>query len=140
MDRESKRLAKARVAALLGTVLLHGLIIVWVLSLKATTSETPAQTIHLVTIEKRPRLRAEEKLSQLQMHELKPVLALAAVPDLEIPPEPPPPQALASKETSESNVSVLASSGAPSISTDGSGQASNGNGEDLTVAHRVQPV
>ena len=140
MDRESKRLTRMRAATLLGTVLLHGLMVIWVLSIKTATSETPAQTIHLLTIDQRPRVRAEEKLSALQMHELKPVLAPMAIPNLKIPLEPPPPQAQASEETSQSNVSVIASNGAPSVATDGSGQASNGNAEDLTVARRVQPV
>jgi len=139
MDRESKRLTRLRAATLLGTVILHGLMIIWVLSIKTATSETPAQTIHLLTIH-RPRVRAEEKLSALQMHELKPVLAPMAIPNLKIPVEPPPPQAQASEETSQSNVSVIASNGARSVATDGSGQASSGNGEDLSVARRVQPV
>jgi TonB family protein len=63
-----------------------------------------------------------------------------AIPDLTIPAEPPPPQDLASEATSESNVSVVISNGAPSISSKGSGAASNGEGEDITVAHRVQPI
>jgi TonB family protein len=141
MDRGAKRLTKTRAAALLGTVIFHGLIIMWALSIKAfTTSTIPSQSIQLLAVDKPPRSRADEKFPALQMHELKPVLAPMAVPDLEIPPEPPPPQALASEETSESKVSVVASNGAPSISSNGSGAASNGNGEDLTVAHRVQPI
>ena len=130
-----------RAATLLGTVLLHGLIVIWVLSTKTiTTSSIPSQLIQLLTIDKRPRARTDVTLSQLQMHELKPVLAPMAIPDLKMPPELPPPQALASEETSQSNVSVVASNGVPSTSSIGSGAASNGNGENFTVAHRVQPI
>jgi protein TonB len=140
MDSESKRLTKTRAATLIGIALVHGLIIIWVLSIKASTSAISTQAIQVLIVDKPPRLRAEEKLSALQMNELKPVLAPMAIPHVDIPAEPPPPQALASEETSESNVSMVASNGAPSISSDGSGTASNGEGDEITVAHRVQPL
>jgi TonB family protein len=140
MHRESKRLTQTRVAALLGTVLVHGLMIIWALSIKAfTTSALSTQAIQVLTVDKPPRSRAAEKLSALQMTEPKPVLLPIAVPHLNIPAEVPPPQALASEETSESNVSTIASNGTPSIASNGSGAASNGEG-DITVAHRVQPI
>jgi TonB family protein len=141
MDGESKRLTKTRAAALLGTFALHALIIIWALSLNALTiPTTPTAAIHVVMVEKSAVTRAAEKLSPLQMTELKPTLLPVATPKLNIPAEPPPPQALASEETSESNVSVVASNGAPSISSNGSGAASAGEGDDITVAHRVQPI
>jgi TonB family protein len=140
MYGESNRLTKNRVAVVLGTVLVHGLIIIWALSIRAfTTSAISAQAIQVLIVDKPPRSRADEKLSALQMNQLKPVLLPMAIPHLDIPAELPPPQALASEETSESNVSVVASNGAPSISSNGSGTASNGEG-DITVAHRVQPI
>jgi hypothetical protein len=136
MHRESKRLTKTRVAALLGTVLFHGLILIWALSIKAlTTSARSTQAIEVLIVDKPPRSRADGKLSALQMNELKPVLLPLAIPHLNIPAELPPPQALASEETSESNVSAVAANGEPSISSNGSGTASNGEG-DITVAHR----
>jgi periplasmic protein TonB len=139
MQHESKRLTKTRVATLLGTVLVHGLII-WALSIKAfTSSAIPTQAIQVLIVDKPPRSRADEKLVALQMNQFKPVLLPMAIPHLDIPADLPPPQALASEETSESNVSAVASNGAPSISSNGSGTASNGEG-DITVAHRVQPI
>lgn len=141
MDGESKRLTKTRAAALLGTFALHALIIIWALSLNALTiPTTPTAAIEVVVVEKSAVTRAAEKLSPLQMTELTPTLLPVATPKLNIPAEPPPPQALASEETSESNVSVVASNGAPSISSNGSGAASAGEGDDITVAHRVQPI
>src|ERR1700727_4020088 len=101
MHRESKRLTQTRVAALLGTVFVHGLMIIWALSIKAfTTSALSTQAIQVLTVDKPPRSRAAEKLSALQMTEPKPVLLPIAVPHLNIPAEVPPPQALASEETS----------------------------------------
>jgi TonB family protein len=141
MDRESKRLTKTRTAALLGTVLLHGLMILWALSVNAFLPVAiPSPTIQLMTIDRPPRLHRDEKLSALQMNWLKPDPGPLAIPEVKIPAEPPPPQAVASEETSQSNVSVVASNGAPSISSNGSGTASNGEGDDIAVAHRVQPV
>jgi protein TonB len=139
MHRESKRITKTRAAALLGIVLVHALIIIWALSIKVSTSATSTPAIQVLIVDK-ALSRAAEKLSALQMSELKPVLLPMAIPHLNIPVEPPPPQALASEETSESNVSVVASNGAPSLSSNGSGRASNGEGDDITVAHRVQPI
>jgi TonB family protein len=140
MDRESKPLTKMRVAALLGIALTHGLIIVWLLSIKVLTSATSIPAIQVMVVDSPRKSRAAENLSALQMHELKPVLAPMAIPHLDIPAAPPPPQAVASIETSETNVSVVASDRAPSISSSGSGAASNGEGGDFTVAHRVQPI
>src|SRR5579864_1275247 len=127
MDRESKRLTKNRTAALLATVIVHVLIIIWALSLNTfPTRAISSKAMQVLIIEKPVRSRAKEKLSALQMNELKPVLSLMAIPALNIPAEPPPPQAMASEETSESNVSIVASNGAPSLSANGSGTASNG--------------
>ena len=140
MDRESKRMAKTRAVTIIGIALVHGLMIVWVLSIKVLTSATSTPAIQVEVVDKPPRSRAREKLSALQMHELKPVLAPMAVPHLDIPTEPPPRQALASEDTSESNVSVVASNGAPSVSSNGIGAASSGEGDDFTVAYRVQPI
>lgn len=51
VDRKSKRLIKTRTAALLGTVLVHGLMIMWVLSVNAFLPiANPSQTIHLLTV------------------------------------------------------------------------------------------
>jgi TonB family protein len=141
MDRDWKRLTKRRAAALLATVVVHALIIVWALSIKTSSTQTiPTQAIQVLMVQKSDRSRVSSKLSPLQMTELKPVLLAVTVPNLKIPAEPPPPQAVASEDTSESNVSVVASNGAPSISSNGSGTASNGEGDDIAVAHRVQPI
>jgi protein TonB len=141
MDRESKRLTRTRAAAVGVTVLLHALIIIWALLLRPLTfPATPAQLVQVVMVEKPVRLRTEAQLSALQMTQAKPVLMPIASPNVHIPIEPPPPQALASEEVSQSNASVIASSGAPSMASNGSGAAANGEGEDLTVAYRVQPI
>jgi TonB family protein len=140
MDGESKRITKTRAAALAGIVALHALIIIWALSLNPWTTPATPTTIQVVMVEKPAVSRAEEKLSPFQMTKLKPTLLPVATPKLNIPAEPPPPQALASEETSDSNVSVIASNGAPSISSNGSGVASNGEGDDFIVAHEVQPI
>jgi TonB family protein len=139
MDRESKRLTKTRAATLLGIVVVHSLVVLWALSIKASMSAISTPAIQVLIVDKPPKSGADEKLSALQMHQLKPILAPMAVPHLNIPSQPPPPQAVASEETSESNVSVVASNGAPSISSNGSGPA-NGEGDDIMVAHRVQPL
>lgn len=141
MDRESKRLTKNRAAVLLTTVVVHALVIILALSINAfTTRPIPSQAMQVRVIEKPARSRAEEKLSALPMNEQRPVLSPMAIPVLIIPAEPPTPQAVASEETSESNVSVVASNGAPPISGNGSEVASNGDGDDITAAHRVQPL
>jgi TonB family protein len=139
MDRASKRLTKTRAAALIGTVLIHGLFIYWALSINEITSAIPSQSILVLTIDKPQRLRADEKLSALQMNPLKPVLLPMAIPLVNIPAEPPPPQALASEQTAPSNVSVIASNGVASTPSSGSG-TSNSDGGDIAVAHRVQPI
>jgi periplasmic protein TonB len=141
MDRDSNRLTRTRAAVLAGTFALHALIIIWALSLNAFISPaTPTVVIQVVMVEKPAVTRAEEKLSPLQMTKLKPTLLPVATPKLKIPAEPPPPQALASEEAAESNVSMVASNGAPSIPFNGSGAASNGEGDDFIVSHRVQPI
>jgi hypothetical protein len=94
VDRKSKRLSKTRTAALLGTVLVHGLMIMWVLSVNAFLPiANPSQTIHLLTIDMPPRLHQDEKLSALQMNWVKPDPLPLAIPSVKIPAEPPPPQA-----------------------------------------------
>jgi TonB family protein len=139
MDRESKRLAKTRAAALLVTVLVHGLILIWALTLNAPeTNSIPVLAIQVVPVDMTARSRNEEKLSELRMNEIKPVVSQTAITYINIPAEPPPPQALRSEETSDSNASVVASNGA-SISSTGN-EASNGEGEGMIVAHRVQPI
>jgi TonB family protein len=140
MDRESKRLTKTRAAALLATVLLHAFIIIWALMLRPmTTPAIPPQAIQVVMVEKLARLRTGVELSPLQMTQLKAALMPVAAPDLNLPVQPPPPQAVAFEETAETNASVVASNGMPSVSSEGSGLAPNGEG-DFTVAHRVQPM
>src|ERR1700727_821566 len=52
---------------------------------------------------------------------------------------PPPPQAVASEETAPSTAAVVASDGAVSTPSNGSGD-SNTDSSDIAVAHRVQPV
>src|SRR5580658_8652906 len=99
MDRESKRLTKTRAAALLGTVLVHGLMIMWALSVNAFLPVAgPSRTIQLLAIDRPPRLHRDEKLSALQMNWLKPDPLPLAIPDVNVPEEPPPPQAIASEE------------------------------------------
>jgi TonB family protein len=139
MDRASKRLTKTRAAALIATVLIHGLIIYWALSINEITSVIPSQSIQVLTMDKPLGLRADEKLSALQMNQIKPVLLPMAIPLVNIPAEPPPPQALASEQTAPSNASIVASNGVASIPSSGSGM-SNSDGGDITVAHRVQPI
>ena len=141
MDRESKRLTENRATALLATVVVHVLIIIWALSLNSfPTRPISSKAMQVLIIEKPARSRDKEKLSALRMNELKPVLLPMAIPALNIPVEPPPPQAVASEETSESNASIVASNGAPSISANDNGTASNDEGDDITAAHRVQPL
>ena len=138
MDRESKRLTKAGTAALLGTVLVHGLMIMWALSVNAFLPVAiPSQTIRLLTIDT-PRLHRHEKLSALQMNWVKPDPLPLAIPDVNIPEEPPP-QAVASEETAPTPAAVVASDGSVSTPESGSGN-SNTDSSDITVAHRVQPL
>lgn len=140
MDRESKRLIETRTAALLGTVLLHGLMIMWALSVNAFLPfATPSQTVQLLTIDRPPRLHRDEKLSALQMNWVRPDPSPLAMPDVNVPEEPPPPQAVASEETAPSIAAVVASDGAVSTSSNGSGNSSTDSG-DIAVAHRVQPI
>ena len=140
MDREPKRLTKTRTAALLGTVLIHGLIIVWTLSISAfMTSAIPTQTIQLLAIDMPHRLHQDEKISALQMNWAKPDPLPLAIPLVKIPVEPPPPQAVASEETAPSIAAVVASDGVVSTPSNGSGN-SNADSSDITAAHRVQPV
>lgn len=141
MDRESKRLTRTRAAALLATAILHGLLVFWALSLTPLTIPAiPIQSLQVVLVEKPVRSRAALELSPLQMTQLKPVALPVATPSFNIPIEPPPPQAVAVEATPDTNASIVASNGAPSISSEGSGSASNGEGEDIIVAHRVQPI
>jgi protein TonB len=140
MDRESKRLTETRTVALLGTVLVHGLIIMWAFSINAfMTGAIPTQTIQLLAIDRPPRLRRDEKLSAMQMNWVKPDPRPLAIPSVKIPAEPPPPQAVASEETAPSTAAVVASDGAVSTPSNGSGNSSTDSG-DFAVAHRVQPI
>jgi TonB family protein len=140
MDRESKRLTKTRAAALLGTVLVHGLMIMWALSVNAFLPVAgPSRTIQLLAIDRPPRLHRDEKLSALQMNWLKPDPLPLAIPDVNVPEEPPPPQAIASEETAPSTAAVVASNGVVSTGSNGGGDSNIDSG-DITVAHRVQPV
>src|ERR1700733_281235 len=137
MDRESKRLSKTRAAALLGTVLIHGLIIILALSINVVTNTAiPTQAIQVLSIHKPSRLHGDEKLSALQMNWLKPDPLLLAIPHINIPP---PPQAVASEETADSNASVVASNGVAPMPSSGSGTSNTDSG-DINVAHRVQPI
>jgi TonB family protein len=140
LDRESKRLTKTRMAALLGTVLVHGLMIMWALSVNEFMPiAIPSQTIHLLAIDRPPRLPRDEKLSALQMNWVKPDPWPLAIAYVKIPAEPPPPQAVASEETAPSIAAVVASDGVVSTPSSGSGD-SNTDSSDITVAHRVQPL
>jgi TonB family protein len=139
VDRESKRLTKTRTAALLGTVLVHGLIVMWALSVNAFLPNANPQTIQLLAIDMPPRLHQDEKLSALQMNWVKPDPLPLAIPNVKIPADPPPPQAVASEETAPSTAAVVASDGAVSTPSNGSGD-SNTDSSDIAVAHRVQPV
>jgi protein TonB len=140
VDRESKRLIKTRTAALLGTVLVHGLMIMWALSVNASLPiAIPSRTLQLLAIDRPPRLHQDEKLSALQMNLLKPDPLPLAIPDVNVPEEPPPPQAVASEEIAPSTAAVVASDGAVSTPSNGSGDSSTDSG-DITVAHRVQPI
>jgi TonB family protein len=140
MDRESKRLTETRTVALLGTVLVHGLIIMWALSINAfTTGPIPTRTIQVLAIDGPSRLHQGEKLSALQMNWLKPDRMLLAIPHVDIPAEPPPPEAVASEETEPSTAAVVVSNGVVSTPPSGSGNSNTDSG-DIAVAHRVQPV
>lgn len=140
MDRESKRLTKTRAAALLATVLVHGLIIMWARSINAfTAGSTPVQAIQISLIDKPARIRGAETLSALQMNWVKPDPLPLAIPEVKIPAEPPPPQAVAAEETAPSTAAVVASDGVVSTLSNGSGD-SDTDSSDVTVAHRVQPV
>ena len=140
MDRESKRLTKTRAAVLLGTVLIHGLIIIWALSINVVTNTAiPTQAIQVLLIDKPGRIRSDEKLSVLQMNWLTPNPFPLAIPYVHIPAEPPPPQAVASEETADSNASVVASNGVAPMPSSGSGTSNTDSG-DINVVHRVQPI
>jgi TonB family protein len=140
MDRESKRVTKTRMAALLGTVLVHGLMIMWALSVNELMPiAIPSPTIHLLVIDRPPRLQRDEKLSALQVNWVKPDPWPLAIPYVKIPAETPPPQAVAAEETAPSTAAVVASDGVVSTPSSGSGN-SNTDGSDITVAHRVQPL
>ena len=140
MDSESKRPTKTRAAALLATVLVHGLIIIWALSVNALTAGSiPVQAIQVLLIDKPGRIRSDEKLSVLQMNWLKPNPFPLAIPYVHIPAEPPAPQAVASEETADSNASVVASNGVAPMPSSGSGTSNTDSG-DISVAHRVQPI
>ena len=141
MDRDSKPLTRSRVVALLLTVLLHALIIVWTLLLRPLTlPATRAQLLQIVSVEKPVRLRTEAELAPLQMRPSKALLMPIATPSVHIPTEPPPVQTLTSEKISESSASVAASISTPPISSDEIVAASNGEGEGLIVARRVQPI
>ena len=140
MDRDSKHLTKTRTTALLGTVLVHGLVIMWALSVNEfMPTAIPSQAIQVSLIDKPARIRGAEKLSALQMNWVKPDPLPLAMPNVKIPADPPPPQAVASEETAPSTAAVVASNGVVSTSSNGSGD-SNTDSSDVTVAHRVQPL
>jgi TonB family protein len=140
MDRESKRLTETRTAALLGTVLVHGLIIVWALSIDSfMSSANPTQTIQLLALDGPSRLHQDEKLSAQQMNWVKPDRLPLAIPHVEIPAEPPPPQAVASEETEPSTAAVIGSNGVVSAPPSDSG-ISKPDSVDIAVGHRVQPI
>jgi TonB family protein len=121
-------------------VLVHGLMIMWALSVNAFLPiAIPSQTIQLLAIDMPPRLHWDEKHSALQINWVKPVPLPLAIPYVRIPAEPPPPQAVASEETAPSTASVVASHGVVSTPSNGSGD-SNTDSSDINVAHRVQPV
>ena len=68
------RLTKTRTATLLATVLVHGLMIMWALSVNAFLPiAIPSQTIQLLAIDMPPRLHWDEKHSALQINWVKPV-------------------------------------------------------------------
>ena len=139
MDRDSNPLTHTRTAALLGTVLVHGLMILWALSVNAFLPiAIPSQTIQLLAIDRPPRLPYEAKLSGLQMDWVKPAPSPPAMPSVQIPAEPPP-QPVAAEETAPSTASVVAPDGVASTPSSGSGNSSSDT-SDITVAHRVQPV
>jgi TonB family protein len=141
MDRESKRLTRTRAAALLATAILHGLLLFWALSLAPLTIPAiPMRSLQVVLVDKPVRSRTALELSPLQMAQLKPVALAVVTPRLDIPVEPPPPQAVAVEATPETNASLVASNGVPSLSSEGSASAANGEGEDIIVTHRVQPI
>ena len=141
MNRESMRLTGKRAAALLVTVLLHAFLIGWMLLLRPLTPPAaPAREIRVVWVENVMKLRAEAELSPLQMTQPKPVRMSIATPNVHIPFEPPPPQAIASETTADASASVVASNAIPSISSEGSGPESKGEAGDFIVAHRVQPI
>jgi TonB family protein len=140
MDRDWKRLTKTRSAVLLGTVLVHGLMIMWALSINAfTTGSIPVQAIQVLFIDKPARIRAAEKLSAMQINWLKPDPLPLAIPHAHIPAEPPPSEVVASEETADSDASVVASNGVAPTPSTGSGTSNNDSG-NITVAHRVQPA
>jgi TonB family protein len=140
VDRESKRLPKTRTAALLGTVLFHGLMLLWALSDNAFLPiAIPSQMTQLLAIDMPPRLHWDERLSALHMNWVKPDPLPLAIPSVKIPAEPPPPQAVAAEETAPSTAAVVASDGVVSTPSKGSGN-SNSDSSDITVAHRVQPL
>jgi TonB family protein len=140
MDRESKRRTTARAAALIGTLALHGLLIMWALSINAfTTTAIPTQAIQVLTLDKASRLHGDEKLSALQMNWLSPDPVPLPIPHVNIPAEPPPPQEAASEETADSNASVVASNGVAPMPSSAS-ETSNTDSGDIAIAHRVQPI
>ena len=145
MDRESKRLIKTRTAALLGTVLVHGLIIMWALSVNAFLPIViPSQTIQLLAIDKPPRLHRDEKLSTLQMNWVKPEPWPLAISYVKIISEPPQ-QEVAAEEPAPLPAAVVTSNGLASTPSNGSGNSNTDGNSDsdsgaISVAHRVQPV
>jgi TonB family protein len=140
MDRDLKGLTEARAAALIATVALHGLLILWALSINALTIDSiPVRAIQILLVDKPARIRGVEKLSALQMNWIRPQPVPLATTYVDIPAEPRPPQEVASAETEPSTAALDASNAVVSTPSSGSGN-SNADRGDITVAHRVQPV
>jgi periplasmic protein TonB len=141
MDRESKRTYLSRGGALLVVVLVHGLLILYALSIHLINSAASQRSIQVTLVDKPSRLPGDAKLSAVQINQLKPVLLPLSVPRVavDIPAEPPPPQAVASEQTADSNASVIASNGVASMASNGSGTSGTVGG-DIAVAHSVQPI
>ncbi len=97
------------------------------------------QSIQVMLIDKPPSLPGDRTLPAMKLSRLKPVPSPMSMPHVRVDvlPEPPPPQAVASEQTADSNAAIVASNG---VTSSMNGASNTDDAGDVAVAHRVQPI
>lgn len=116
-NRDSKRECIARGSTLVAVVVAHGLIIIYALWADLITNDVVnPHSVQVTLIDKPPSLAGDWTLPAMKLSRLKPLPLPTSMPRVRVDvlPEPPPPQAVASEQTADSNAAIVASNGATS--------------------------